>query len=32
MSVGAYTLARLAELRQERPAAMPAPSLRESRV
>jgi DoxX len=32
MSVGAYTLARLAELRQERPAAVPAPSLRASRA
>jgi len=32
MSVGAYTLARLAELRQEGPAAVPSPSLRESRV
>ncbi len=32
MAVGAYTLARLAELRQDVPAAMPASSLRESRV
>src|SRR5215203_2628184 len=32
MSVGAYTLARLAELRQEGAAAVPAASLREHRV
>ena len=32
MAVGAYTLARLAELRQEEPAAVPAPALRESRA
>lgn len=32
MAVGAYTLARLAELRQESPAAVRAPGLRESRV
>ncbi len=32
MAVGAYTLARLAELRQETPAAVHAPSLRASRV
>lgn len=32
MAVGAYTLARLAELRHEAPAAVPAASLRESRV
>lgn len=32
MAVGAYTLARLAELRQEAPAAAPAHGLRESRV
>jgi uncharacterized membrane protein YphA (DoxX/SURF4 family) len=32
MAVGAYTLARLAELRQEAPAAVRAPGLRESRV
>ena len=32
MAVGAYTLARLAELRQEAPAAVHAPGLRESRV
>ncbi|HSK76313.1 MAG TPA: DoxX family protein [Thermoanaerobaculia bacterium] len=32
MAVGAYTLARLAELRQESPAAVPASSLRESRA
>ncbi len=32
MAVGAYTLARLAELRQEEPAAVPASALRESRA
>ena len=32
MAVGAYTLARLAELRQEAPAGMTAPGLRESRA
>ncbi len=32
MAVGAYTLARLAEVRQGAPAAIPASSLRESRV
>jgi uncharacterized membrane protein YphA (DoxX/SURF4 family) len=32
MSVGAYTLARLAELRQESPAAVPASTLRTSRA
>jgi hypothetical protein len=32
MAVGAYTLARLAELRQQEPVAARAPSLRESRV
>lgn len=32
MAVGAYTLAKLAELRQEAPAAMPASSLRENRA
>jgi uncharacterized membrane protein YphA (DoxX/SURF4 family) len=32
MAVGAYTLARLAEARQEAPAAVPASTLRESRV
>jgi uncharacterized membrane protein YphA (DoxX/SURF4 family) len=32
MSVGAYTLARLAELRHESPAVAPATGLRESRV
>ena len=32
MAVGAYTLARLAELRQESPAAVPASSLRTSRA
>jgi hypothetical protein len=32
MAVGAYTLARLAELRQESPAAAPAAGLREHRV
>lgn len=32
MAVGAYTLARLAELRQEAPMAMPAAGLRESRA
>ena len=32
MAVGAYTLARLAELRQQAPAAVNASSLRESRV
>ena len=32
MAAGAYTLARLAELRQESPAAMPASTLRESRA
>jgi uncharacterized membrane protein YphA (DoxX/SURF4 family) len=32
MAVGAYTLARLAEVRQGAPAAVPASSLRESRV
>ena len=32
MAVGAYTLAQLAELRQESPAVMPVSSLRESRV
>ncbi|HKI02378.1 MAG TPA: DoxX family membrane protein [Thermoanaerobaculia bacterium] len=32
MAVGAYTLARLAELRQEAPARMPASNLRESRA
>jgi uncharacterized membrane protein YphA (DoxX/SURF4 family) len=32
MAVGASTLARLAELRQQSPVASPAPSLRESRV
>jgi len=32
MAVGAYTLARLAELRQELPAAVPAASLRASRA
>ena len=32
MAVGAYTLARLAELRQEAPAAVNVSSLRESRV
>jgi uncharacterized membrane protein YphA (DoxX/SURF4 family) len=32
MAVGAYTLARLAELRQEAPAARPAAELRERRV
>lgn len=32
MAVGAYTLARLAELRQDAPAAVPAPGLRERRV
>lgn len=32
MAVGAYTLARLAELRQELPVAAPAASLRERRV
>jgi uncharacterized membrane protein YphA (DoxX/SURF4 family) len=32
MAVGAYTLARLAELRQEAPATAPAASLRERRV
>ena len=32
MSVGAYTLARLAELRQESPVEAPAASLRERRV
>ncbi|MFL6234398.1 MAG: DoxX family membrane protein [Thermoanaerobaculia bacterium] len=32
MAVGAYTLARLAELRQESPAAVPASTLRTSRA
>ncbi len=32
MAVGAYTLAKLAELRQDAPAAVPEPSLRERRV
>jgi uncharacterized membrane protein YphA (DoxX/SURF4 family) len=32
MAVGAYTLARVAEMRQEAPAGMPAASLRESRA
>ena len=32
MAVGAFTLARLAELRQEAPAAVREPILRESRV
>lgn len=32
MAVGAYTLAQLAELRQEAPAAIPATGLRESRA
>ena len=32
MAIGAYTLARLADLRQDAPAAMPASSLRESRA
>jgi hypothetical protein len=32
MAVGAYTLARLAELRHESPVALPASSLRESRA
>lgn len=32
MAVGAYTLAKLAELRQESPAAVPASGLRESRA
>jgi uncharacterized membrane protein YphA (DoxX/SURF4 family) len=32
MAVGAYTLARLAELRRESPAAVPAPGLRASRA
>ena len=32
MAVGAYTLARLAELRQEAPVAIPAAGLRESRA
>ena len=32
MAVGAYTLARLAEMRQEAPRAIPAASLRESRA
>ena len=32
MAVGAYTLARLAELRQESPAAVPASALRTSRA
>jgi len=32
MAVGAYTLARLAELRQDAPAAVPASTLRERRV
>jgi hypothetical protein len=32
MAVGAYTLARLAELRQDVPSAIPASRLRESRV
>jgi uncharacterized membrane protein YphA (DoxX/SURF4 family) len=32
LSVGAYTLARLAELRQESPAAVPASNLRTSRA
>lgn len=32
MAVGAYTLARLAELRQERPVAVPEPGLRPSRA
>ncbi len=32
MAVGAYTLARLAELRQDAPSAVPMSSLRESRV
>ena len=32
MAVGAYTLARLAELRQDAPAAVPASSLRASRA
>lgn len=32
MAVGAYTLARLAELRQDAPAAVPEPALRERRV
>jgi uncharacterized membrane protein YphA (DoxX/SURF4 family) len=32
MAVGAYTLARLAELRQETPARVPAAGLRESRA
>lgn len=32
MAVGAYTLARLSELRQESPAAVPEPALRTSRA
>jgi hypothetical protein len=32
MAVGAYTLARLAEMRHEAPAAVPAPGLRERRA